>query len=987
MCWAWDVLRFVSSVQIFHVLMDGTMRETKRIVLRFLLCAGLILAASCGGDDNSSKGNNGAGDAGDVISHDDVSAPDVVEDTRAPGDTDTTCVPSCDLIACGADDGCGGVCGCANGEGCVDGTCQAAGEACGAPIALEDNGDDTWTGQGNLATRVDTLSGYASGLGCEVIGDSAAGDQADEFFKFTAPADASYDVVLTAHDDEADVFFALFDGAECKAGKCLALVNNSGSTHTTAETFELQAGKTYTIAVEAKSAAGAGSFSLQVTRQACVPSCASGACGMDDGCGNICGCQPGEECDAGVCTAPTGESCADALHLVQTGNLWSGTGDLSGAVHSLTAEGCEELGNFGSPNTDETPNQVWRFTTDEAGRYTVTLRPQTAGDLLFYVFSDPVCDGSVCLGMVERTTSTETQPFDALEANHTYYVVVEPYSTRSGDLGTYTLEVERYCEAQCTAGACGMDNGCGGICGCGAGEECDLASNTCEALPGTSCAAPLELTQNGDSWSGTSDLNDGGRGLSATGCESLGSTSTPGSSGVTQQVWSFKTTEAGGHIISLTPDTAGDLLFYVFEELGCSADACLGFVDSNGRGAAETHTFRQLQADHTYYIVVESWFSGDSHLGTYTLEVEKACDPQCAAGACGVADGCGGTCGCGIGEACEQPDTTQPGTCEIAPGDSCALPAELTQAGRFWSGQGDLGNATDAHDRGACTALGSSIYSPTGEGLPDQAWRFTTEEEGSYKITVTGGSIGDFFFYLYDDASCGDSACLGYQEAGYSSETQTFELDAAHTYYLVVDMYSASGTPGTYSVEVEKLCTPRCVAGECGMEDGCGGTCGCAGGLTCDTATSQCVTAPGQTCDEPLWLSRDADTWSGDGDLSDGAITLSPAGCTKLSTRTYDYGDDDTINQVWAFTTDEAGQYTITVEPDTTGDILFYVFDDVSCASDVCLGYMEGSSYDETYTFDNLEANRTYYIVVELYFDFGTTGTYGVEVTYDGPTP
>ncbi len=58
-------------------------------------------------------------------------------------------------------------------------------------------------------------------------------------------------------------------------------------------------------------AAAAGVSVAAVGECACVPSCAPGACGMDDGCGNTCACDAGEVCNGSTQTCePGGTGCS-----------------------------------------------------------------------------------------------------------------------------------------------------------------------------------------------------------------------------------------------------------------------------------------------------------------------------------------------------------------------------------------------------------------------------------------------------------------------------------------------------------------------------------------------------------------------------------------------------------------------------------------------------------------------------------------------------
>ena len=159
---------------------------------------------------------------------------------------------------------------------------------------------------------------------------------------------------------------------------------------------------------------------------------------------------------------------------------------------------------------------MWTFTTTEAGAYQISVvKAATNGvsDLFFYLFTGAGCDSTQCLGYVEREFSNAEVQTITLPANTTHTLVVEPYSTFS-TRGIYTVTITKLCDPACGANECGADDGCGGICGCAVGEQCNNDTHACEELAGDTCAVPLDLTATSDTtWTGAGTLvNADGRG-------------------------------------------------------------------------------------------------------------------------------------------------------------------------------------------------------------------------------------------------------------------------------------------------------------------------------------------------------------------------------------------------------------------------------------------------------------------------------------------
>jgi peptidoglycan/xylan/chitin deacetylase (PgdA/CDA1 family) len=272
-----------------------------------------------------------------------------------------------------------------------------------------------------------------------------------------------------------------------------------------------------------------------------------------------------------------------------------------------------------------------------------------------------------------------------------------------------------------------------------------------------------------------------------------------------------------------------------------------------------------------------------------------ACTPSCAPGACGVSDGCGGTCGpCAAGQSCVNnacvcvpscgnnvcgsdgcggtcgtcsaatscqggqcvcTPSCAPGacggsdgcggTCGCATGSVCTAAGSCCQPNTNSCGPDGCGN-----DRGPCTCgwdpqLGSQDCS-AGEWWVEFAVSDTSGSMQVEVVTATGTRT----------ISLGSRVALGGGRVKFTGSPGGPIATGSMVRVKVTQLAAAGGQQATstwfpYLQGMGQLdcpgaaCTPSCAPGACGGADGCGGTCGCGPGLSCVNNTCACVPSCG----------------------------------------------------------------------------------------------------------------------------------------------
>jgi hypothetical protein len=207
------------------------------------------------------------------------------------------------------------------------------------------------------------------------------------------------------------------------------------------------------VAAACTSAAGGGSTAgvgkpdaVTGDTGACTPDCGGKFCG-DDGCGGACGaCTNGAICVTGIC-AP---GCTDKNTVCDGATLHECTKYHLMEDHACTAESCQADGFKDLADPPCGPNG--------AGQTTCLCLGCTS--------ADTKCNGKVAQVCDENTQKLSSQTCTGVEV------------CKAGACIAAT------CTKSCANNACGMNDGCGGVCSCTGGLTCLSGSCT---LPATVC--------------------------------------------------------------------------------------------------------------------------------------------------------------------------------------------------------------------------------------------------------------------------------------------------------------------------------------------------------------------------------------------------------------------------------------------------------------------------------------------------------------------
>jgi len=648
---------------------------------------------------------------------------------------------------------------------------------------------------------------------------------------YTLSLSASFDSTLYVVTDCSDV-----------ASSCIV----ADDQHPTEESVDLwmYPGTTYFIIVDGygNQSNVEGSYTLDVT-PACVPQCKLKECGSD-GCGGICGeCEGFSVCnDQGLCESQEGNSC-DTPFLIDS-LPFSVESDSSDATNLMGApyDACPDETAVRGPVSAE---EVWAYTPSLSGVYTASLSSsfpaalytltdcalfttdcfveENPGPLVWYDVI-PGCgwsyyDQGQCVGMSTGfLPNGETIELKShLEAGTTYYYVVDGNSLNFNENGAYTLELEGPCTPQCEGKSCGSD-GCGLSCGeCSDDLICD-DEDQCVTQEGNSCETPFVVADDVSlpvSYQGSTSDATNTYGKPYGQCP--GETKKIGA-GSRDEVYAFTPQEDGNYEISITSQFQGALYILndcsefisscFFKETlghdswtavvpGCgfSGETCLGaYIEDPEEPSGLLEV--ELIAGQTVYIVVDGQGGLYDTSGTYTLTIDRACDPQCEGKSCGD-DGCGDVCGeCPGGFICDEEgaciDITQ------TPGNTCdtALPV----GDMPFLAAGDTTDNSHVYQGDGCLGVSGNLAA---SGAKDEVWVITPEQSGLYIIDISGQAEFDPIVYVVSDCSDESWTCL----KGTADVTMDVALEAGTTYYIVVDGGSDPEDPplvteGSYVLEV-----------------------------------------------------------------------------------------------------------------------------------------------------------------------------------------
>jgi hypothetical protein len=861
------------------------------------------------------------------------------------------CTPSCENVECG-DDGCGGVCGtCDPGFVCNDaGACvvdDTPGNSCAYPYpvtALPFSFTDDTASMSNL---YDVDASACPGLESDIGGgsnDSVYALTPETSGKYTITVDDSFDSALYVVTDCEDL------GATCVGGVSTAGVG---------ETLDvmLTAGTVYYIIVDGYDDVGNtdGSYTLTVS-DVCVPDCFEKECG-DNGCGESCGeCGATEVCnDAQTCEVYSGygDDCADPFIVDAVPYTRTSSTVLAGPDFYYDEGECPGDSTSGSASDDE----VYRFTPEQSGVYTLAVDGEY--DTVLYVATDCGDIGGSCLEAAANGQGADNDDTMTvkLEADTTYFAVVDGDSNIINENGPYVFTISAPCTPACEGKECGPD-GCGLDCGaCLAGSFCNEAQR-CEAFPGEgdSCHNPRIVASAPASLSGDTsnpDLNnvytpetDDCEGMSTIGEDAR------------EEVFAFTPNTTGYYTIT-TSDEFNNIL-YVVTNCTNLASSCVGGVND---GMGETLSV-MLVAGTTYYTIVDGAESPYKE-GAYSLTISDVCSPDCEGKSCGD-DGCGHQCGtCVPGEFCNDDSACQ---AYDTPGDSCFAPIAI--------------DALPFTDENRDTTLLNNSYSATpfdcdglpfaiGGGSSEVVYELTPDVDGVYTFNTQG--TYDHSIYVVTDCTAITTSCIAGEEYYSDQETLSVALEAGLTYYIIVDGQSqASNDAGVLTFDAEVPCIPECEGKQCGDDD-CGGVCGeCGQDEYCDDE-GQCQTAwmEGDSCTNPFVV--DTIFFEDSGDTSE---------FNNLYGEDTQYCDglDGSVGRgskevVYSFDPLISGWFLIDVT--TPFDSVIYVFygcEDIanSCVAGVD-GYFEGGEILEVY----LSSGTEYFIVIDGFDnESNTAGSY-----------
>jgi hypothetical protein len=464
------------------------------------------------------------------------------DNTQLCQDWGFECGPGCPGQECGT---------CGEGQVCNNGLCLTyTAKTCATPAAIACG--DVVSSFNSAAENL--LNGYA----CAASLSETAGE---EVYALTLDADAEIQIDLTGLSADLDLFVLT---GTCDPASC---TNHSAGIRDERVTLTGTAGTTYYIVVDGYSGA-TSSYSLAVTcGTPCVPDCGALECGLDPLCGVECGpCGAGEQCNAGVCEAPEGLTCATPGTLACDGEV---QGDTTTSPALMTAYGCSF---FNQPGGED----VYELTGLEAGGTGMLVLSDLSADLDLLLFAVPdggECGAAACIEYGDSSIEFE------VEAGFTYYAVVDTYI--AAQPSAYTLSLA------CTAGCDPA---------CGANQEC--VDGTCIDLPTLSCVDATPITCAGGAVTGTTV--GGSEAVERYSCTNW-TESGP------EVVYVFTAPADGSYTFQLSVDELIDLDLFVLGA-DCDPTTCLAHGDT-----AATFT---ATAGTTYYIVVDG-YGGDE--GSFVL--------------------------------------------------------------------------------------------------------------------------------------------------------------------------------------------------------------------------------------------------------------------------------------------------------------------------------------------------------------------------------
>ncbi len=825
-----DAIGSKSNDHVYHLLAPETGKYA--INLNAAYDASLYVTESCGDPEESCLAATDASLAEETVEIELVGGKHyyIIVDGFGGDDNDhgaygltisEPCVADCANKNCGGD-GCGSSCGtCGEGLVCSEaGTCAEApvGDACNAPLVVKElpfthSADTTDFGNDFFYEEGDCPGvQYGWGKGSN-----------DVVYSFTPNKTDLYEIAV-----EADFDTTIYIGTNCNdmAATCIEAADEPISGEWIS--IWLTEGQTYFIVVDGygnlSSPSGLYTFSLA---PACIPACEGKNCG-DDGCGGVCGeCAKGNVCnDEGICEGLPGDTCETPFVLEQAPSTVQGDTSDASSVYGVPYDACpDEAILRGATSKDE----VWAFTPKESAVYTFTVDAQFVttfyvltdcslftydcfieqdpGPLVWWKVEDKCSNpGDSCqaistgIGVNQSVTSKAV----FLDADQTYYIVVDGTSFNQDFSGEYTLSVSEPCTPECDGKVCGPD-GCGLTCGeCDLGLECTALAQ-CVEVDGNTCETAFPIDSLPFEASGST--------MDATNVYGLAKFTCPeqdkeqGGAGSNDEVYVFTPEETALYdvildanfdtVVYVTSDCTGYESTCFYEEAlgymqwvattgGCfTKDSCVGMALSQGDEPLKV----EMEAETTYYIIVDGSAGLSNFSGTYSLKVDKACVPQCEDKECGD-DGCGETCGqCPDGFECTEEFKCADKTSQD--GNTCGT---AWQVGAMpFLGTGDTTDDADIYPTNQCVP--GDI-----PGSKDEVWRFTPPKSGVYVFSVKPDPPFETVYSI--TTGCSDLAfdCV----VGTKAETISENLESGVTYFIIVDSNEEGSQEGTYVLEIKE---------------------------------------------------------------------------------------------------------------------------------------------------------------------------------------
>ena len=558
----------------------------------------------------------------------------------------------------------------------------------------------------------------------------------DHVYRFTATATGKVAINLNAGYDAA-----LYVTESCvdPNGSCIAA--SDGSLVEETLEVDITEGQTYFVIVDGYGGDDndQGAYGLTIS-EPCLPDCINKDC-CSDGCGGICGtCGEGLVCsDNGACiTSPTGDACSDPL-VIDT-LPYTHSGDTSDFDNDFFYEDGDCPGvpyGWGKGSNDV----VYQFTPPKTDLYEIQV--EAAFDTTIYLGSTCENIAATCIQAADEPVSGEWISIWLTEGETTY-IIVDGYGNLSSPSGPFTFKVSPACIPACDGKNCG-DDGCGGTCGeCAIGNVCN-DQGVCEGLPGDTCGTPFLLgdaptTVDGD----TSDASSV-YGVPYDACP--GETILRGATS-RDEVWAFTPKESA--VYTFTVDAQFVATFYVLtdctnfvqdcfieqdpgplvwwkveEQCADAAEACHGIGTGVGVNQSIASQAVAVEAEETYYIVVDGTSFNQDFSGAYTPSVSEPCTLN-EDKVCGT-DGCGLTCGeCDLGLLCDDEGQCNPldgNTCETAFPIS-SVPFEVT---------GSTDDSTNVYGLAKFTCPDQD-KEQGGAGSNDEVYVFTPNETALYDV-------------------------------------------------------------------------------------------------------------------------------------------------------------------------------------------------------------------------------------------------------------